>query len=202
MSNTQRPMLNKTHLGIADGLPLQASDGGIEELRADIQRLMDIEAIKQLKHAYFRCIDTANLEELATLFHEDVLAHFVGGSYEWKLHGRDEYVSNIGAAFSSRAVAQHNGHHPEIQMLSETEATGVWYLADHMWILDHKALTAGTSLYWDRYQKVDGKWLIRETRYERIYEMTRQLDENPPLTAHYLGSHGQVVEAQGQAAQS
>ncbi|MCH6547726.1 MAG: nuclear transport factor 2 family protein [Gemmatimonadetes bacterium] len=26
---------------------------------------MDIEAIKQLKHAYFRCIDTANWDELA-----------------------------------------------------------------------------------------------------------------------------------------
>ena len=195
MTDTQRQALNKARLGIADGLPLQASDGGIEELRADIQRLMDIEAIKQLKHAYFRCIDTANLEELGTLLHEDVLAHFVGGSYEWKLRGREEYVSNIGAAFHNRAVAQHNGHHPEIQMLSETEATGIWYLADHMWVLDHKALTAGTSLYWDRYEKVDGKWLIRETRYERIYEVNQQLDENLPFTAHYLGAYGQEAQS-------
>ena len=64
----QRQVLNKQNMGIAEGLPLEASVGGIEELRADIQRLMDIEAIKQLKHAYFRCVDTANLEELGTLF--------------------------------------------------------------------------------------------------------------------------------------
>jgi hypothetical protein len=41
----ERQVLNKTNLGITEGIPLQASDGGIEELRKDIQRLMDIEAI-------------------------------------------------------------------------------------------------------------------------------------------------------------
>jgi hypothetical protein len=30
----------------------------------------------------FRCVDTANLEELATLVHEDVTVHFMGGTYE------------------------------------------------------------------------------------------------------------------------
>ncbi len=47
--------LTKAGMGISEGLPLEVSKGGIDELRADIQRLMDIEAIKQLKHAYFRC---------------------------------------------------------------------------------------------------------------------------------------------------
>jgi hypothetical protein len=186
----KRQVLNKTNMGIVDGIPLEASSGGIEELRKDIQRLMDIEAIKQLKHAYFRCIDTANLEELATLFHPNVLVHFKGGNYEWKLENRDEYVSSIGAAFNRESVGQHNGHHPEIQMLSETEATGIWYLADDMWILNHNAYTHGTSLYWDRYVKEDGRWLIRETRYERVYEMNEQLSDRPHLASHYLAAHG------------
>lgn len=50
MSET-RQKLNKENMGIGEGLPLQASAGGMEELRKDIQRLMDMEAIKQLKHA-------------------------------------------------------------------------------------------------------------------------------------------------------
>ncbi|MCB1704251.1 MAG: nuclear transport factor 2 family protein [Halioglobus sp.] len=187
---SERQVLNKTNLGIKDGLPLQASEGGIDELRKDIQRLMDIEAIKQLKYAYFRCVDTANLEELGTLFHEDVTVHFRGGNYEWKLQGREEYVSNIGNAFSREAVGQHNAHHPEIQILSETEATALWYLADNMWILNHNVKTHGTALYWDRYLKVDGKWLIRETNYERIYEINDVLEERPRLSSHYLGAHG------------
>lgn len=187
---SERQVLNKSNLGIQDGLPLQASEGGIEELRRDIQRLMDIEAIKQLKHAYFRCVDTANLEELGTLFHEDVTVHFRGGNYEWNLQGREEYVNGIGQSFSREAVGQHNAHHPEIQILSDTEATAIWYLADNMWILNHNAKTHGTALYWDRYLKVDGKWLIKETNYERIYEINETLEQRPNLSSHYLGVHG------------
>jgi SnoaL-like domain len=191
---TKRRVLNKKNLNIVDGLPLQASTGGIEELRRDIQRLMDMEAIRQLKYAYFRCVDTANLEELGTLFHDDVTVNFVGGSYEWKLQGRQEYVDNIGKAFSNEAVGQHNAHHPEIQMLSDTEATALWYLADNMWILNHNVVTYGTALYRDRYLKVDGKWLIKDTSYERIYEMTDVLEERPNLKSHYLGAHGGVAQ--------
>ena len=187
---SERQVLNKSNLGIQDGLPLQASEGGVEELRKDIQRLMDIEAIKQLKHAYFRCVDTANLDELGTLFHEDVTVNFRGGHYEWKLQGREEYVTNIGQSFSKEAIGQHNAHHPEIQILSETEATALWYLADNMWILNHNVKTHGTALYWDRYLKVDGKWLIKETNYERIYEINDVLEERPKLSSHYLGVHG------------
>ncbi len=187
---SERQVLNKKNLGIEPGLPLQASAGGLEELRADIQRLMDMEAIKQLKYAYFRCVDTCNLEELATLFHDDVSVHFVGGTYEWKVQGKQQYVDNIAMSFSKEAVGQHNAHHPEIQMLSPTEATAMWYLADNMWILNHNAKTGGTALYWDRYLKVDGRWLIKDTRYERIYEMNEVLSERPNFSAHYLGVHG------------
>ena len=187
---TERQKLNKENMGITDGLALQASNGGIEELRKDIQRLMDIEAIKQVKHAYFRCIDTANLEELATLLHEEVKVRFKGGGYEWNLDSKQEYVDNIGMAFSREAIGQHNAHHPEIQILSDTEATGLWYLADNMWLLNHNALTTGTALYWDRYEKVDGRWLIKETSYERIYEINQTLQEKPKLNSHYLGVHG------------
>ncbi|MDB4543019.1 nuclear transport factor 2 family protein [bacterium] len=186
----ERQVLNKTNLGIIEGLPLEASSGGIEELRQDIQRLMDIEAIKQLKHAYFRCIDTANMDELGTLFHEDVTVHFKGGTYEWTMQGRQEYLNNIGMSFSRESVGHHNGHQPEIQVLSATEATAIWYLADNMWILNHNAKTYGTAIYWDRYLKVDGRWLIKDTRYERLYEINEVLDERPKLSSHYLGAHG------------
>lgn len=188
MSDT-RQKLTRSVLGIDKGLPLEVSQGGIEELRRDVQMLMDIEAIKQLKHAYFRCIDTANLDELGTLFHEDVTVHFIGGTYEWKVQGRKDYLANIGYSFNKASIGHHNGHQPEIRMLSETEATGVWYLADNMWILNHNAKTHGTALYWDRYVKEDGRWLIRESRYERLYEINEQVDA-PKLSSHYLGVHG------------
>jgi hypothetical protein len=187
---SERKVLNKANLGIEAGIPLETSGNTLEALQADLQRLMDMEAIKQLKYAYFRCIDTANLEELGTLFHNDVSVHFIGGSYEWKLEGREEYLANVGVSFSNQSIGHHNGHHPEIQMLSDSEATAIWYLADNMWILNHKAFTTGTALYSDRYLKVDGRWLIKDTYYERLYEINRKLEENPVLGSHYLGVHG------------
>jgi hypothetical protein len=187
--------ISKTSMGIREGIPLEASEGGVDELRRDIQRLMDIEAIKQLKHAYFRCLDTANLEELATLFHEDVSVHFVGGTYEWTISGRDEYLEALRKSFTRESIGHHNGHHPEIQILSESEATGIWYLADKMWILNHKFYTCGTAIYWDRYVKQDGRWTIKETDYERLYEMNRALDESPPISTHYLARHGPEVDS-------
>jgi len=185
---TQTPTLTLAAMGITPGRPLTASAGGLEDLRRDIQMLMDIEAIKLVKHAYFRCIDTANFEELADYFHEDVTVHFIGGTYEWKLQGKAEYLKSIGQSFNRRYITQHNGHQPEIRMVSETEATGLWYLADRVWQFERPYLTVGTALYTDRYVKVDGRWLIRETRYRRIYEIGTKLDAPPKPSAHYLGA--------------
>jgi hypothetical protein len=186
----ERQVLNKETMGIRDGLPLEIAGESPAELRRGIQTLMDIEAIKQLKHAYFRCLDTANFDELATIFHADVHVHFKGGSYEWKLDGRDAYIQALQSSFHKEAIGHHNGHHPEIQILGDDEATGIWYLVDKMWILSFDFFTTGTALYWDRYLKVDGRWTIRETRYERLYEMPQKLDAKPPLASHYLGTHG------------
>ncbi|MAI79447.1 MAG: hypothetical protein CL917_10935 [Deltaproteobacteria bacterium] len=186
--------LTKYGMGIKEGLALETESDNAEDLRRGLQHLMDIEAIKQVKHAYFRCIDTANFQELEGLFHEDVLVHFVGGNYEWKLQGRDEYLSSIKAAFNRESIGHHNGHHPEIQVLSETEATGIWYLSDNMWVFNFDFFTTGTAIYWDRYVKENGRWLIRETRYERIYEINEGLEKQPSLSTHYLSRHGTPVD--------
>lgn len=188
----QDPTLTPKAMGIEPGLPLEIADDSPEALRGALQVLLDIEAIKRVKHAYFRCIDTGNFEELATLFHPEVTVHFRGGTYEWKLTGRDEYVSSVSESFHTRSVGHHNGHHPEINILSATEATGVWYLADDMWILNHAAYTTGTAIYWDRYEKVDGRWLIADTQYERIYEINEGIKKEPHFSAHYLKKTGQA----------
>jgi hypothetical protein len=187
------PSLTKKAMGIVAGWPLEVEDESPRSLRKAIQMLMDIEAIRRVKHAYFRCIDTGNFEELEGLFHPDVKVHFIGGTYEWKLQGRAEYLSAIQQSFHTRSVGHHNGHHPEIEILSADEATGVWYLADNMWIMNQKNFATGTAIYWDRYKKVDGKWLIHDTKYERIYEMNERIREEPKFDYHYLAKYGQKL---------
>ena len=70
LAEKSKRQLTKTEMGIAEGLPLEVPGDTLEDVRRGLQMMMDMEAIRQLKHAYFRCVDTANLEELADLIHE------------------------------------------------------------------------------------------------------------------------------------
>jgi len=155
--------------------------------------LEDIELIRQLKYAYCRCIDTANIAELRTLFTEDAAVCYVGGSYRFEAQGRDTIIEALENAFHADAIAMHHVNHPEITVTSPTEATGIWYLKD--WFLDlrHRIITDGTSLYRDRYVKRDGKWLIQYASYERIFEIVTPVTETPNITAHYLAKHGKKL---------
>jgi hypothetical protein len=165
----------------------------LAELARDIRILKDTEAVKRVKYRYFRCIDTANLTELAELIHEDVEVDLIGGTYRFQTRGRDNYVRMIGNAFHADFIGIHNGHHPEIDILSETEAKGLWYLSDVAMDLTTKVATVGSALYRDRYVKVDGAWKIRETQYERVVEIVETLEKRPNLTAHWLALHGKKL---------
>ena len=51
--------------------------------------------------------------------------------------------------------------------------------------------TIGSALYRDKYEKqADGKWRIKDTAYERIYELLQPITERPNLASHYLATHG------------
>lgn len=157
--------------------------------------LEDIELIKRLKYRYCRCIDTANVEELSELFTPEASVCYVGGSYRFEAQGRDAILQAIGAAFHAEAIAMHHVNHPEIDFVSPTEATGVWYLKD--WFLDlrHKIITDGAALYRDRYVKRDGRWLIDYASYERVFEIVTPFTEAPNITAHYLARYGKRLPA-------
>ncbi|MCK0508126.1 nuclear transport factor 2 family protein [Aromatoleum anaerobium] len=180
----------------ADKPKMNAPDAVMQQVRAlqaQVQELRDIEEIRELKHAYFRGIDSADLDLLRGLMHPAVTVHFIGGDYEWKLAGRDQYLEAIGNNFNSEVIAQHNGHHPEIKILSPTQAEGTWYLHDNFYNLREKLYTTGTAFYHDRYLKVDGKWLLRSTEYKRHYEIVEKLDKLPNITVDYLARHGRKV---------
>lgn len=155
--------------------------------------LEDIEQIRQLKFRYCRCIDTANLDELKTLFTEDASVRYQGGSYLFEAQGRDKILEAIGYAFHSQAIALHHVNHPEIELISSTEAKGTWYLKDWFLDLKNRIITDGSALYKDTYVKRNGKWLIQRATYERIYEIVTPLTETPNITAHYLAKHGKKV---------
>ncbi|MBW2269504.1 MAG: nuclear transport factor 2 family protein [Deltaproteobacteria bacterium] len=171
------------------------SSTDLEALARQVQRLTDIEALKRLKNAYFRCLDTANVEELKGLLTEDYACRCIGGDYEYKASGREEFLEMIANSFHSEMITQHNSHGPEIDILSDTEAKGLWYFHDQVYHFRSRELLIGTGLYYDRYVKVEGEWRIQYAEYERVYEITEVLPRAPHVTAHYLAEHGRKLPA-------
>jgi len=166
------------------------SDPTLRDLLARVARLEDIEAIKQLKHRYLRSIDTADIATLATLLADDIEVDYRGGSYHWAVSGKQAVLDSIAAGFHNRAIAQHTGHHPEIQITSPTGATGLWYLTDTFTHLDTLHITHGSALYRDIYTKQDGTWLITRSSYTRIYEVVDRVERAPNVTFSLLATTG------------
>ena len=98
----------------------------LEQLAAQVQQLLDIEQIKQLKYRYFRYFDTADIEAIATVFHPEVTLDVNGGIYRFRIEGRDKYLDMVREGAHADMIMQHNGHHHEIEILSPSEARGVW----------------------------------------------------------------------------
>lgn len=56
-------------------------------------------------------------------------------------------------------------------------------------------MTTGIASYWDRYLKVDGRRVIKDTRYERLYEIGQSLASDFKPGSPYLSEHGTVLES-------
>ena len=90
--------------------------------------LDDIEAINQLKARYFRTMDTKDWDGMRQVFTDDVVMDTTesGGGV---VTGADEFMAFLREALDG-AVTVHQGHMPEIDLTSETTATGIWALND------------------------------------------------------------------------
>jgi ketosteroid isomerase-like protein len=133
---------------------------------------VELEAIRQLKYAYFRTLDLKQFDQLGQLLTEDATAAYEDG--RTTLEGRQAIVDWLSGALSSPdIVTEHHGHHPEIAFISDTQATGTWYLQDRVIVPSADLEIGGTAFYDDRYRLTDGGWRIAHTGYMRVFEEHR-----------------------------
>lgn len=136
-------------------------------LEARVRALEDIHAITQLKYRYFRLLDHQDWDELRRCFTDDIATDYENGHYHFE--GADEVMRFLSESLSGlRAGGRwgvHLGHHPEIELLSETEARGRWTLHAASFDRRNSRVSRQESFYEDEYAKIDGEWLIRRTGY-------------------------------------
>ena len=159
-----------------------------------LQQLSDFEDIRTLKHRYFRAIDTADLDLLASVLSADVDIDYRGGGYRVKLKGRENLIDFIANAFSEGLVAMHQGHNPEITLTGEDSAEGIWYLEDVVLKLPENRYVAGSALYRDVYRREDGQWKIARSEYDRVVEFSWPIPPDLIIHAHYLAQHGRKLK--------
>ena len=139
----------------------------LEDLEIRLIALENIHAITQLKHRYFRLLDHKQWDALRECFTDDVQTHYESGHYQFS--GVDEIMRFLSESLESLTAggrfALHLGHHPEIELLSATEARGRWTL--HAPILERVAGRVGwqDSFYEDEYRLRDGQWRISRIGY-------------------------------------
>lgn len=135
----------------------------LDALERRIQRLEDLEAIKQLKARYALACDAGyDAEALAAMFTVDAV--WDGGPL-----GRNEGREAIRRFFqgSSHRIsfAVHNIVSPVIEIDGDT-ATGIWYLLQTCTYIDGNQAVWGAATYHDRYFREDGAWKFRHVRLE------------------------------------
>lgn len=140
-----------------------------------MQRLIAIREIEQLKARYFRCMDTKDWAGFEAVFTPELVADFREGTLP-----RNESLLTEGAARFVAALAPtlqplvtvHHGHMPEIEIVSETTATGIWAMEDMLWAPEGSGMPwrrmHGYGHYHERYEKRGGRWLIGALRLTRL----------------------------------
>jgi ketosteroid isomerase-like protein len=142
----------------------------VAELPGPVQQLADIEAIKQLKARYFRFVDTKDWTALRSLFTDDARHYYVDADGTEKFTSNDDYFPMM-ASMLSNGITTHHGHTPEITLLSDTEAEGIWAMLDYVQCdMPHgRESLMGFGHYFETYRKGDdGSWRISSKRNVRL----------------------------------
>jgi SnoaL-like protein len=139
-------------------------------------QLAAIEEIKRLKARYFRSVDTFDLEGWLDVFTDTAKLTFELGVYRRDETDRNTFtvetktgIADFWNSNSGRLQSVHHGHMPEIEIVSDTEARGIWAMEDIVEYAD--SLFHGYGHYWETYRKVDGQWKIDSLHLTRTRVM-------------------------------
>ena len=147
----------------------------------------DVEEIKKLKARYFRSLDAKDWDLYASVFAEDVHVDLsMAGGQEYR--GREAFAAYARGLTLVQSV--HHGHMPEIELTSDTTATGIWSMEDFNYWEDGTQ-NHGYGHYFETYEKADGQWRIKTMKLSYL-RIERSFGSAPMLagvgkTAHLRG---------------
>jgi hypothetical protein len=135
-----------------------------------LSRLEAIEAIRNLKARYFRCIDCKLWDELPAVFTADMRVITADGRV-W-MEGGPNYAASLKYGLES-AVSCHQGLTAEIEILDADHARGVWAMQDVIEWKDRHPREGWKSIlgrghYHETYRRENGAWRIATLSLVRL----------------------------------
>jgi hypothetical protein len=136
-----------------------------------VERLIELEAIRDLKARRDQAVDRKDWETYAALHTDD----FVGTAIP------DQQAAGGKAAAAALAVQMagvttvHHSHSPVIEFQDRNHATGIWAMEDNLfWYRNgEKQWLRGFGLYHESYARgADGRWRFSHRRLERTHAET------------------------------
>lgn len=137
----------------------------MSDLAQRIQRLEDIESIKQLKAKYLHACDRKDIAAIRECFlASDVII-------DYGAIGRFTDREGLIAVFEEMAaktgvIDAHHGQNPQIEILDNEQAQATWDLYFYQVNPDANTVTQLAGFYKDRYEKTGNEWKIKETVFE------------------------------------
>jgi len=136
-----------------------------------VDKLVALEEIRALMARRVRCLDEKDWEGFAACYADDAVSYsFVRPEApEDKIVGAKEIAARVAAALEGVTTA-HQIHTPELEILSEDHATGIWPLNDVLSRMrdGKRHWMRGYGHYRQVYRKAAGRWVIQEHRLTRL----------------------------------
>ncbi|WP_027499413.1 nuclear transport factor 2 family protein [Rhodococcus sp. UNC363MFTsu5.1] len=161
------------------------------DLEQRIAALEEIEAIKNLKHRYWRACDGKDPKSFRACFIRS------GANIDYGRLGSFDDIEPMAAIFEKIALHQvggkhvildmHHGLHPDITITGAGTATGRWTLRFRQLNLLENTETVSTGEYDDEYVLEDGEWRMSKCHFTETWSLTR------PLSPDAVVSEGQFA---------
>jgi hypothetical protein len=138
---------------------------GIDDLQRRLQRLEDLEAIKQLKARYLNACDSQDAERAKSCFADGPVLIDMG--HVGVFRHRDEFAalySKLGC--QPFVLDMHHGANPQIELIDATHARALWALEYRNINTRDRTVTFVSLIYHDEYEKIAGDWKITQSRSE------------------------------------
>jgi hypothetical protein len=138
------------------------ADTEIAELRRRLTRLEDLEAIRRLKARYLNACDQQDPDAAQRCFAEGEVHIDMGHVGVFK--NREEFAALYRAAGCHPHVLDlHQAANPEIELIDDTHARGIWSLDYRNINTRERTVTFVSLIYHDEYEKIEGHWKMRKS---------------------------------------